>query len=118
MTGRRQAALEALVGEIAAKGGEAVALAGDIRDEQLARRLVELAVDRFGGLDIAFNNAGITGAAAAVPSSRRRCPHAGAAARRQNASILAQPHQETRPCPCPTSPTSNRKFQGSLYDDA
>lgn len=67
VTGRRQAALEALVGEIAAKGGEAVALAGEIRDEQLARRLVELAVDRFGGLDIAFNNAGITGAAAAVP---------------------------------------------------
>ena len=61
VTGRRQAALEALVGEIAAKGGEAVALAGDIRDEQLARRLVELAVDRFGGLDeenfaVAYND--------------------------------------------------------------
>jgi NAD(P)-dependent dehydrogenase (short-subunit alcohol dehydrogenase family) len=63
-TGRRQAELDALVEEIGQGGGTAVALAGDIRDDRLARALVELAVGRFGGLDIAFNNAGITGAAA------------------------------------------------------
>lgn len=67
VTGRRQAALDELIGEIEAAGGEAVALTGDIRDEALARNLVETAVDYFGGLDIAFNNAGITGDAAPLP---------------------------------------------------
>lgn len=64
VTARRQAQLDALVDEIERAGGAAVAVAGDIRDEQLARALVEVAVGRFGGLDIAFNNAGATGEAA------------------------------------------------------
>ncbi|MEO5934653.1 MAG: SDR family oxidoreductase [Duganella sp.] len=64
VTARRQAELDALVDEIGQCGGAAVAVAGDIRDEQLARALVEVAVGRFGGLDIAFNNAGTTGEAA------------------------------------------------------
>src|SRR5690606_24545594 len=34
---------------------------GDIGDEELARRLVQVAVNEFGGLDIAFNNAGMVG---------------------------------------------------------
>ena len=42
--------------------GEAVALAGDVRDEAFAKALVERAVAEYGGLDIAFNNAGIVGA--------------------------------------------------------
>ncbi len=58
---RRQAELDALVAEITEAGGSAVASAGDVREEAFARRLVELAVDSFGGLDIAFNNAGIVG---------------------------------------------------------
>jgi NAD(P)-dependent dehydrogenase (short-subunit alcohol dehydrogenase family) len=58
---RRQAELEALVAEIEETGGDAVAVAGDVRDESLAKTLVESAVDRFGGLDIAFNNAGSVG---------------------------------------------------------
>ncbi len=66
VTSRRQIELELLVAEIEAEGGEAVALAGDIRDESLARALVETAVGRFGGLDISFNNAGITGEAVQV----------------------------------------------------
>ncbi len=61
VTGRRQGALDDLVGEIEADGGDAVAIAGDIKDEALAETLVATAVDRFGGLDIAFNNAGILG---------------------------------------------------------
>jgi len=61
LTARRQAELDALVAEIAADGGEAVAVAGDIREEALARGLVETATERFGGLDIAFNNAGMIG---------------------------------------------------------
>lgn len=64
---RRQAELDSLAGEIAEAGGEAVALAGDVRDEAYARALVELAVKKFGGLDIAFNNAGMVGNAGSVP---------------------------------------------------
>jgi NAD(P)-dependent dehydrogenase (short-subunit alcohol dehydrogenase family) len=59
---RRRAALEELVSLIAAAGGEAVAVAGDVRDADHARALVDTAVDRFGGLDVAFNNAGTLGA--------------------------------------------------------
>ncbi|MET1077475.1 MAG: SDR family oxidoreductase [Pseudomonas sp.] len=66
VTARRHAELQALVAEIEECGGEAIALAGDIRDEALARALVELAVGRFGGLDIAFNNAGTLGNSSAV----------------------------------------------------
>lgn len=58
---RRKAELDALVAEIAHAGGQAMAVAGDIQDETVARQLVEVAVDCFGGLDIAFNNAGMTG---------------------------------------------------------
>ncbi len=52
---RRQAELDNLVAEIGPD--RAVALAGDVTDEGYARALVALARDRFGGLDIAFNNA-------------------------------------------------------------
>ncbi|RUV07705.1 SDR family oxidoreductase [Mesorhizobium sp. M1A.F.Ca.IN.020.06.1.1] len=64
---RRRAELDALVGEIETAGGTAIGLAGDVRDEAYARALVELAVERFGGLDIAFNNAGTVGLMAPVP---------------------------------------------------
>ncbi|WP_274627746.1 SDR family NAD(P)-dependent oxidoreductase [Arvimicrobium flavum] len=38
---------------------ETATLAGDVSEESLSEGLVQLAVDRFGGLDIAINNAGI-----------------------------------------------------------
>ena len=38
---------------------ETVTLAGDISDEATSRDIVKLAVERFGGIDIALNNAGI-----------------------------------------------------------
>jgi len=59
---RRRAELETLVAEIAAEGGEAVAVPGDVRHEAFAKELVDTAVRRFGGLDVAFNNAGTLGA--------------------------------------------------------
>ena len=62
VSGRRQAELDALVSEIEALGGHAIAVAGDIKREDLAKALVETAVARFGGLDVAFNNAGVVGA--------------------------------------------------------
>ncbi|MEY2935807.1 MAG: hypothetical protein RL033_6556 [Pseudomonadota bacterium] len=61
VSARRQQELDALVSEIEQEGGEACALAGDVQEEHLAHALVELAQGRFGGLDIAFNNAGTLG---------------------------------------------------------
>lgn len=58
---RRQPELDALVEEITNDGGHAVALAGNVKDESFAKALVELASAHFGGLDIAFNNAGTMG---------------------------------------------------------
>lgn len=61
VTARRRAELESLVREIESEGGRAAALAGDARDEKHAAAVVELATDRFGRLDGAFNNAGTLG---------------------------------------------------------
>ena len=61
VTARRQAELDGLVGQIVAAGGQAVAVAGDAKDEAVAKRVVEAAQHHFGGLDIAFNNAGAIG---------------------------------------------------------
>ena len=68
LAARRQANLDALVDEIAGMnaGGKAVALAGDVREEACHAGLVALARDRFGGLDGAFNNAGIMGETGSV----------------------------------------------------
>ena len=60
---RRDAELASLVAEIEADDGNAVALAGDVRSEAYAKALVALAVEKFGRLDIAFNNAGTLGEA-------------------------------------------------------
>ena len=61
VTARRRPQLEALVAEIQKAGGTAFALDGDVKDETLAKALVDAALDNFGGLDIAFNNAGAIG---------------------------------------------------------
>lgn len=61
VTARRAQALEAVVAEITAAGGRAAALAGDVRDEKFAAGAVALAEERFGGLDIALNNAATMG---------------------------------------------------------
>ncbi|MGP4030143.1 SDR family oxidoreductase [Actinomadura sp. 3N407] len=58
-SGTDGAAAKQVVAEIAAAGGEAVASADDVADWEGARRLVDTAVERFGGLDILVNNAGI-----------------------------------------------------------
>ncbi|AXQ27513.1 SDR family oxidoreductase [Solimonas sp. K1W22B-7] len=58
---RRKSDLDDVVGEISADGGIALALAGDVRSESYAKALVDLAIGRFGKLNIAFNNAGTVG---------------------------------------------------------
>lgn len=46
---RRKEVLDTLVEEIAANNGEAIAIAGDVKDEMFANALVETAIERFGG---------------------------------------------------------------------
>lgn len=58
---RREEALDRLVADIRAEGGQALREAGDVRDEAFAQHLVRRATEHFGGLDIAFNNAGTLG---------------------------------------------------------
>lgn len=58
---RRTEQLQQLVDEIEKAGGHAVSVAGDVKDEAYAVALVRHATDTFGGLDIAFNNAGTLG---------------------------------------------------------
>ncbi len=63
---RRAGALQAVVDDITAAGGEAAAVAGDVAEEGFAEALVARAEAAFGGLDAAFNNAGTTGAMSPV----------------------------------------------------
>jgi NAD(P)-dependent dehydrogenase (short-subunit alcohol dehydrogenase family) len=51
------AAAERVVGELS---GPAIAVQTDVRAEESVRLMVAAAVQSFGGLDIAFNNAGVT----------------------------------------------------------
>jgi NAD(P)-dependent dehydrogenase (short-subunit alcohol dehydrogenase family) len=64
VTARRARELECLAQQI---GDQAVPLAGDIRDESHLRAVVDLAERKFGGLDIAFNNAGTLGQMGITP---------------------------------------------------
>ncbi len=64
---RRTKELDILVEEILQAGGKAKAFAGDVKKESYAKALVEFAVKEYGGLDIAFNNAGTLGACSATP---------------------------------------------------
>lgn len=60
LAGRRQAEIDAVSGLIAGKGGSALAIPTDVADEASVKALIAATLDRFGRIDIAFNNAGIT----------------------------------------------------------
>ncbi len=64
---RRAELLEQITEDISANGGEAAFLAGNVEDGGYAEALVALAESRFGGLDGAFNNAGVTGDMGPIP---------------------------------------------------
>jgi NAD(P)-dependent dehydrogenase (short-subunit alcohol dehydrogenase family) len=61
VAGRRAAELAAVVQEITADGGQALAIPTDVTDIVQVQRLVERTVDIFGGLHMAWNNAGVLG---------------------------------------------------------
>ncbi|WP_457419153.1 SDR family NAD(P)-dependent oxidoreductase [Roseateles sp. P5_E7] len=64
VTGRRQAAVDALAGEIEAAGGRAHAAQVDALDEQAVDRHLQVVVEQAGRLDISFNAAGFSNAQA------------------------------------------------------
>jgi NAD(P)-dependent dehydrogenase (short-subunit alcohol dehydrogenase family) len=57
--GRDSATAQAVVDEIRAAGGEAVANGDDVSDWDSAGRIVATAIEHFGGLDVVVNNAGV-----------------------------------------------------------
>ncbi len=57
---RSSAAAEALVAEIQAAGGEAIALQADVSQEDQVNDLIEKTLAQWGQIDILVNNAGIT----------------------------------------------------------
>jgi len=58
VSGRRGDRLEVLVEKIKATGGDGIALAGDVTEEEVARNAVRQTVSRLGRIDILVNSAG------------------------------------------------------------
>lgn len=61
LAGRREALSQRLVESIRAEGGEGTFVAADMLSEDDVRRVVDTAVNHYGRLDYAVNNAGIPG---------------------------------------------------------
>jgi NAD(P)-dependent dehydrogenase (short-subunit alcohol dehydrogenase family) len=57
---------EATAAAVCGAGGDAVAAVADVGDPAEAASAIELAMSRFGGLDVVFNNAGIAGVPAPI----------------------------------------------------
>jgi NAD(P)-dependent dehydrogenase (short-subunit alcohol dehydrogenase family) len=58
LAARTRPEIDAITTEITDAGGEAVAVATDVTDPTAVQQLVQRALDAFGRLDVAFNNAG------------------------------------------------------------
>ncbi|XVU28933.1 SDR family NAD(P)-dependent oxidoreductase [Actinoplanes sp. CA-054009] len=67
LVGRQKEPLDEVAAEIAAAGGEALVLVGDVSDIGDVERAVAATVDRFGALHYAVNNAGVSGAFRDLP---------------------------------------------------
>jgi len=63
LASRNMVATQALADELTSQGGAAAAIRVDVAQDGDVERAVELAVQQYGGLDVAFNNAGIQGPA-------------------------------------------------------
>lgn len=61
-----EAGARTVADEIVAAGGDARAVAVDVADSESVRAMVAFAVDTYGRLDIAHNNAGVVGAGADI----------------------------------------------------
>ena len=67
LNARRADLLDDLAADIRDAGGMAVAVPGNLTDEAISKHLVEAALDHFGKLDIAVNNAGMVGESVSIP---------------------------------------------------
>ncbi|WGM47835.1 putative oxidoreductase [Brevundimonas sp. NIBR10] len=56
---RRTDRIEALVAEISAAGGKAIAVATDVTERDDLKRLVDAAIETYGRIDVIINNAGV-----------------------------------------------------------
>jgi len=63
---RSEEGIRPVAGEVEGLGAEVLAVAADVSKGEDARRLVEEAVGRFGGIDILANNAGLLGPRVAI----------------------------------------------------
>ncbi len=59
LAGRRQEPLAAVAAEIEGKGGQALAVPTDVGDAESVAALFKACAERFGRLDVLFNNAGV-----------------------------------------------------------
>ena len=69
LAARRADRLELLVARLGATGGEALAVATDVTDEDAVATLFARTVERFGGVDVLVNNAGIADSTPAETAS-------------------------------------------------
>ncbi len=105
LAGRRTEQGESVVSTIKADGGDAHFVQTDVTQEDQVERLVTATVERYGRLDIAFNNAGIELKEPKVVSSLRLFIQWGDLARRKR----------SLPLPFISPPTQLRSQQASLY---
>ena len=59
ISGRRAEKLEEVIQTITANGGEAIAIPGDVTNEEAAKQMVMAPIDRWKRLDVLVNNAGM-----------------------------------------------------------
>ena len=62
LNARQESPLQTLAAQLMAEGGRVCVVAGDVTRADTHQRCVDAALQHFGGLDIAINNAGSTGA--------------------------------------------------------
>ncbi|MBS1912498.1 MAG: SDR family NAD(P)-dependent oxidoreductase [Bacteroidetes bacterium] len=61
LVARREGRLVEVADRVMARGGDAVVLAADVAERSTAQKVLELAQERFGGVDVAIMNAGRRG---------------------------------------------------------
>jgi NADP-dependent 3-hydroxy acid dehydrogenase YdfG len=79
---RRADRLQSLADELTGSSGKALAVTTDVTHSDQVKRLVDVAVQTYGRIDVMINNAGIMPRAARAPQHRRlepddRCQHQG-----------------------------------------
>jgi len=75
LAARRAERLERIAKEIAAHGGDALPVAGDLADAEATSELVRRTVDTFGRIDVLVNNAGFSPGAALEQVTRDELRH-------------------------------------------